>query len=221
MSVVPPAPGLLARGPWAPHEIDVAWRPEVYEPAPSAIEAADEAIAALQRRGSPSHDGLAARLSSYAAGADGLSLELQPIRWALRLTAEDASQSMSVICIVRTADGRWLAGRRAGWLATWPGRWALGAAGSVEVDEHPAETMERELQEEWSVDAERITAEGLIKRPNGMVMLVGQAWLPNGAQVTPDSEHDDFAWWPADVASWPGEAHEALRRMATWLAQAT
>ncbi len=220
MSLVPRTSGLLARGPWAPSQIDVVWRNEVFEPPQSAIEAADLAIAALQRRGSPSHDGLAARLSRYDAGAAGLSLELQPIRWALRLTAEDASQSMSVICIVRTADGRWLAGRRASWLATWPGRWALGAAGSVELDEHPARTMERELLEEWSVDAERITTEALVGRPSGMVMLIGQAWLPDGAEVTPDREHDEFAWWPADIGQWPPEAHEPLRRMGALLAQA-
>lgn len=221
MSPVARTPGLLARGPWAPSQIDVAWRDEVFEPPRSATEAADVAIAELERRGSPSHDGLAARLSRYDAGAQGLSLELQPIRWALRLIAEDASQSMSVICIVRLGDGRWLAGRRASWLATWPGRWALGAAGSVEVDEHPARTMERELREEWSVDAERITIEALIERPSGMVMLIGQAWLPDGAEVTPDREHDDFAWWPADIGNWPLEAHEPLRRMGALLAQAT
>ncbi len=221
MSLVPRTQGLLARGPWAPSQIDVAWRDEVFEPPPSALEAADLAIAELQRRGSPSHDGLAARLSRYDAGAHGLSLELQPIRWALRLTAEDASQSMSVICIVRLGDGRWLAGRRASWLATWPGRWALGAAGSVEVDENPARTMERELREEWSVEAERITIEALVERPSGVVMLVGQAWLPDGAEVTPDREHDDFAWWPADVGGWPLEAHEPLRRMGALLSQAS
>jgi hypothetical protein len=32
--------------------------------------------------------------------------------------------------------------------------------------------------------------------------------------VTPDAEHDDFAWWPADVASWPVQADAPLRRLA-------
>jgi D-xylose transport system permease protein len=45
-----------------------------------------------------------------------------------------------------------------------------------------------------------------------MWMLVGQAWLPDGARVTPDSEHDAHAWWPQDVDSWPPEAGEELRR---------
>jgi hypothetical protein len=36
--------------------------------------------------------------------------------------------------------------------------------------------------------------------------------------VTPDHEHDAYAWWPADVAQWPDEADEPLRRMASFLA---
>ena len=32
-----------------------------------------------------------------------------------------------------------------------------------------------------------------------------------------DHEHDDYAWWPADVGSWPDEADEPLRRMAQLL----
>jgi hypothetical protein len=53
-----------------------------------------------------------------------------------------------------------------------------------------------------------------------MVMFVGQAWLAPGAEVTRDHEHDAHAWWPADVADWPAEADEPLRRMATLLAGA-
>jgi hypothetical protein len=49
-------------------------------------------------------------------------------------------------------------------------------------------------------------------------MLVGQAWLPDGAAVSPDAEHDEFAWWPADISRWPAEADEPLRRMASLLA---
>jgi 8-oxo-dGTP diphosphatase len=45
-------------------------------------------------------------------------------------------------------------------------------------------------------------------------MLVGQAWLPDGATVVPDNEHDEYAWWPENVADWPDEAHEPLRMMA-------
>ncbi len=140
------------------------------------------------------------------------------MRWAVRLLSEDAAQSMSVLCIVRAADGRWLAGRRAAWLASWAGRWALGAGGAVEVDENPTETMSRELQEEWSVQPDRLQIEALVQLPSEVVLLVGQAWLPEGASVTPDHEHDEFAWWPADVDQWPAEADEPLRRMASLLA---
>jgi len=80
--------------------------------------------------------------------------------------------------------------------------------------------MRRELREEWSVEAERLTVEALVRLPSRVVHLVGQAWLPEGAVVTPDHEHDDYAWWPADVEQWPGEADEALRRLAGLLAQA-
>ena len=198
----------------------VTWRTDPFEPDQSATDAADRALNALRARGSPSHDGLAARLSSYDATNGTLTLELQPARWALRLIPQNAAQSMSILCIVRAADGRWLAGRRAGWLASWAGRWALGAGGSVEVDENPTQTMRRELLEEWSVTAERMSVEALVLLPSDVVLLVGLAWLSEGAEVTPDAEHDEYAWWPADVAEWPDDADEPLRRMASLLAAA-
>ena len=192
----------------------VAWRPDPFDPPGDATDAADIALDELRRRGSPSHDGLAARLVDFETAPDRLSLELQPARWALRLIPAGAAQSLSVLCMVRDADGRWLAGRRAQWLASWAGRWALGAGGSVEVDENPAETMGRELSEEWSVEPERLRVEALLLLPSGLVLLVGQAWLAQGATVTPDHEHDDFAWWPTDPERWPAEADEPLRRLA-------
>jgi 8-oxo-dGTP diphosphatase len=194
--------------------VAVAWRPDPFEPSGEATDAADVALDALRRRGSPSHDGLAARLVDFDSGPERLSLELQPVRWALRLIADGAARSLSILCTVRAADGRWLAGRRAEWLASWAGRWALGAGGSVEVDENPAETMARELREEWSVEPERLRVEALLLLPSDMVLMVGQAWLPDGATVTPDHEHDEFAWWPPEPERWPGEADEALRRVA-------
>jgi 8-oxo-dGTP diphosphatase len=213
------APGLLARGPWDPAQVEASWREDPFEPAPSASEAADLALAALRERGSPSHDGLAGRLAGYEVRDGKLRLELQPARWALRLIPQDAAHSLAVQCAVRAADGRWLAGRRAAWLASWAGRWALGAAGSVEVHENPTYTMGRELREEWSVEPEHLSIEALVRLPSELVLLVGQAWLADGATVTPDDEHDDFAWWPADVARWPEEAHEALRGMGALLSE--
>jgi ADP-ribose pyrophosphatase YjhB (NUDIX family) len=211
-------PGILARGPWPAERVASRWRAEHFEPEPEQASAADRAIAALADRGSPAHDGLAARLAGYTVADDGLELELQPMRWALRLNGEDASGSLSVLCVVRDGEGRWLAGRRASWVATWAGRWALGAGGAVEVGEDPAEALARELSEEWSVAPERLDVEALVAAPGDMVFLVGQAWLAEGANVEADAEHDAHAWWPADPAAWPPEADPQLARMARLLA---
>jgi hypothetical protein len=68
------------------------------------------------------------------------------------------------------------------------------------------------------VGAERITVEALICLPQQLVLLLGQAWLAEGAAVVPDAEHDAFAWWPREIAEWPKEADEPLRRTAAILA---
>jgi ADP-ribose pyrophosphatase YjhB (NUDIX family) len=215
------APALLARGPWGVDQVQALWSDEHYAAPPATEAAADQAIAALRDRGSPSHDGLAARLVDYEQTPDGrLLLRLQPVRWALRLVEGDASLSLAALCVTRDAEGRWLAGRRARWLSSWPGRWALGAGGAVDLGESPADTLVRELREEWSVAPERVSAEALVRLPHQLVMFIGQAWLPAGAEVSPDHEHDAFGWWPADVADWPAEADAPLRRMASMLAAA-
>ena len=213
-------PGILARGPWSPDAVRVRWRDEVFESHPDKHAEADVALAALQDRGSPSHDGMAARLAAFDARPDGLELELQPMRWGLRLVEDDASGSISVQCVVRDADGRWLAGRRAPWVATWAGRWALGAGGAVEVGEDPVLALTRELEEEWGVTPERVQVEALVCLPNRLVMLVGQAWVASGAELVRDHEHDDHAWWPPDPGEWPEEASPELRRLAEALARA-
>ena len=218
------ATGVLARGPWNPDQVEVAWRADPFEPSGDATDAADVALDALRARGSPSHDGFAARLVDFETAPDRLSLELQPARWALRLIPDGAARSLSVLCVVRdAADGRWLAGRRAAWLASWAGRWALGAGGSVEVDENPTETMGRELREEWSVEPERLRIEALVLLPSRRACCSSarRGW-PTGATVTPDHEHDEFAWWPADVAvaGRGGRAAAAHRGVALQLMRA-
>jgi 8-oxo-dGTP diphosphatase len=212
------APSLLARGPWAPDQVEARWLDQAYEPPSDKVEAADDAITALRERGSPSHDGVAARLVSYREENGRLLMELQPARWALRLVEGDASESVAALCVTRDADGRWLAGRRAPWLSSWPGRWALGAGGAVDIGESPADTLSRELREEWNVEPERLRCDALVRLPHRLVMFVGTAWLPGGAEVVRDAEHDAHAWWPADIADWPAEADEPLRRMASMLA---
>ena len=209
--------GILARGPWPLEAVEARWSEDHYVPPADRTAAADAAIEALKGRNSPSHDGLSARLVDFEQTASGLVMDLQPLRWALRLVDGDASESMASLLVTRDAQGRWLAGRRAAWLSSWPGRWALGAGGAVDLGESPADTLTRELQEEWQVVAERAQGEALVRLPHQMVMFVGQAWLPDGAEVTPDHEHDAHAWWPADPADWPDEADEPLRRMAALL----
>jgi ADP-ribose pyrophosphatase YjhB (NUDIX family) len=211
-------PGILARGPWPPDRVSSRWSATRYEASPEKTAEADRVIADLKGRGSPSHDGLAARLSGFSVQDGGLALELQEMRWALRLLRGGASGALSVLCVVRDHEGRWLAGRRAAWVASWAGVWALGAGGAVDAGEDPALALGRELQEEWSVEPERLDVEALIATASDMAMLIGQAWLPAGAEVTRDHEHDDHAWWPRDPGEWPQEAHPQLRRMATLLA---
>jgi ADP-ribose pyrophosphatase YjhB (NUDIX family) len=206
-------PGILARGPWPPARVSSRWNGSFFEPSPEKAAEADRVIADLRGRGSPSHDGVSARLAGFTITDDGLTLELQEMRWALRLLG-DASAALSVLCVVRDQEGRWLAGRRAEWVASWAGVWALGAGGAVDAGEDPALALGRELVEEWSVEPERLDVEALLFTPTRMAMLIGQAWLPAGAQVERDHEHDDHAWWPPDPADWPDHAHPALRRLA-------
>ena len=212
------SPSLLARGPWAPEDVEARWLDAQYEAPKDKLAAADEAISALRDRGSPSHDGIAARLVSHRVEDGRLILELQPARWALRLVEGDASDTMAALCVTRDAEGRWLAGRRAPWLSSWPGRWALGAGGAVDLGESPADTLRRELHEEWGVEAQRLRCDALVRLPQSLVMFVGTAWLPVGAELIRDAEHDAHAWWPADIGQWPDEADEPLRRMAALLA---
>ncbi len=214
-------PEILARGPWPLEQVKTHWRDEHFEPSAEHTLLADAAISELQQRGSPSHDGVAARLVNYRQDSEGLALELQPLRWGLRLVPGDASASVAAMCVTRSADGRWLAGRRASWVASWAGRWALGAGGAVDLGESPADTLLRELREEWSVSPERVRGEALLRLPHQMVMFVGQAWLAEGAEneVSADAEHDAFAWWPREIDEWPPEAGEILPRMARWLTQ--
>ena len=209
-------PGLLARGPWRPEQVEAVWRDDAFEVTAEVDRMADGAVEGLRERGSPAHDGMATRLASWDADGERLRLELQPVRWALRLL-DDASDSLTALCVVRRADGRWLAGRRASWVSSWANRWALGAGGAVDLGESPAETLTRELHEEWQLEPDALSVEALIALPNGLNMLVGLATVSDGCDPVPDSEHDDWTWWPSDISAWPAEADERLKLMAALL----
>ena len=190
-------------------------------PPPRSTQAADAAIDGLQRArlAQPRRRGRApGRLPASSEG--GIAIELQPLRWALRLVAGDASQSVAALCVTRSADGRWLAGpaRAVGVLV---GR-ALGARRGRRG--RPRREPRRHARARAGggvvgVARARCAGEALLRLPHGLVMFVGQAWLAEGADeaVQPDDEHDAFAWWPGDIDDWPAEAGEALPRMARWL----
>ena len=96
----------------------------------------------------------------------------------------DASASLTALCVVRTEDGRWLAGRRAGWVSTWASRWALGAGGAVDLGESPAETLPRELQRGVAARGRtRLSVEALVRLPNGMAMVVGLATVADPSRA--------------------------------------
>ena len=158
-------------------------------------------------------------MTGHTVAQDGtLTIDLQPARWSLRLVEGDASGSVAALCAVRDSEGRWLAGRRAAWLASWPGRWALGAGGAVDVGENPVDTLVRELREEWSVAPERVQAEALVLLPHELVMFIGQAWLPAGAAGRDGPRARRLRVVAGRRrARGPQEADEPLRRMATLL----
>ena len=205
---------VLAAGPWAPDDVTATWSANPYDPSPELAARAARAVAERRARGATISDGTAARLVSFRATAHRLQLELQSTRWALTIVDDPAVRALSVLCLVRDAHGRWLAGRRAGWTATWPGRWTLGAAGAIEAGEQPSVAMRRELGEEWGVQPRELLARALIHRSPGRVFLLGLAELGAVADITPDAEHDAFAWWPSDPAQWPTTAHPDLRHFA-------
>ena len=199
--------------------MEAVWREDPYEVPAAVGRLADGAVEDLRERGSPAHDGMATRLAAWEADGDRLRLELQPVRWGLRLL-DDASDSLTDMCVLGSEGCRWLAGRRAAWVSSWANRWALGAGGAVDLGESPARTLTRELEEEWQLQPDALSVEALIALPNGLNMLVGLATVSDGCDPVPDSEHDDWTWWPAAISAWPAEADDRLKLMAGLLLSA-
>ena len=209
-------PTVLAHGSWTGEQVKHQWLQENYAPPQTDLDHAQEELAKLRARGSPSYDGLSARLVDFHQVNQNLELTIQPIQWSLRLLP-DARDSLTVLCVVRTEDGRWLVGRRAAWVATWAGKWTLGAGGAVELGENPVDTLVRELNEEWSLKPQELDIKALIRTPNRLTILIALAWVSGDAQPVLDVEHDEFAWWPAQVTEWPNTAASQVRKIGEML----
>ena len=191
--------GILARGPWQSDQVEARWLPDTFEP-PAEVQAeADAAVAGLRERGSPAHDGMATRLAGWREEDERLLLDLQPVRWALRLVEGDACDSLTALCVVRDPDGRWLAGRRGGLGFDLGG--ALGARRRRrgrprrEPGRHALARAARGV----AARARAAQRRGAARLPNNVAMVVGLATCRDGAEPGADHEHDEWAWWPADV----------------------
>ena len=213
-------PGILARGRWALEQVEAAWLATPYEPPARATDAADAAISALRERGSPAHDGLSARLVVLRRRRPSASrLELEPIRWALRL---DRTRRVAE----RRRDVRGARQRRP--LARGASR---GLARDLVGPLGARRRRRRRGRREPGAHARARAARGMVGHaPSGSRSRRScaspssssccSAWPGSrtAREVVPDEEHDEFAWWPAEVDDWPAEADEPLRAMATMLA---
>jgi 8-oxo-dGTP diphosphatase len=204
----------VVRGPWRPQAVRTRWAEEPYELGPSDRAAADAALAELGRRGSPAHEGVGGRLTTWRADGERLTLDLQPVPWSARLLADKHSTVAMLTVARRRDDGAWLAGRRAAWVGVLPGEWLLGAGGGIEPPEDAVGTLARELEEEWGLAGEPLTVEALARTPDGMTWLIGLAWVPGDGRLVMNDEHDACAWWPADPADWPAGVHPSMVAVA-------
>ena len=218
----PTRPGILARGPWerrpgrrsAGARTRSSRRPSRPRPPTAAIAALAGPRLARARR--------ARRAARRLRGRRRRAASSSCSRCAGRCGCVRGRRRARCRCCAScaTPTGRWLAGRRAAWVATWAGRWALGAGGAVEVGEDPVETLARELAGGVVGRARAARGRGAGRRcPTGMAMLVGQAWLPAGAEVVarPRARRARLVAAPTPRA-WPEEADPRCARMATLLA---
>ena len=183
-------------------------------PTPPDTAAADAAIAALRERGSPSHDGLAARLADFrAARRPGARAAAGALVAAAGRQRRDAQR----LGAVRRARRRGPLARGAPrGVARVLGRAAgrSAPAGAVEVGEQPVDAMTRELEEEWSVAPARLSVEALAGAE--------RAGLPRRARVAAGGRRGRAATTSTTrtpggrptSSDWPDEADETVRRMA-------
>ena len=187
MSEAPGSPGILARGPWHPDQVRVTWLEQAYEPpgrgGPAGRQRGGRAAGARLA----CHDGLATRLASFARGgrrpgARASALALGAATGGRRCLRQPHGTLRR--CAPRTAAGSPAAAPS--WVSTWAGRWALGAGGAVDLGESPAETLPRELHEEWRLEAATASASRRsCALPNGLAMVVGLATVADTSSRCP------------------------------------
>ena len=209
--------GILARGPWEPDQVDVRWQADAFEPAPGATEAADARSTRCAGAARPATTGWPRRLVDFRADGSGLTLELQPARWALRLVPEFAARACR--CCAWSATPT-VAGSPAAVPAGW--RRGPGAGRSAPPDRSRSTRTRRTRCAESSPRSGRCRRSGSGSRRSWCSRARWRCWsgrrgCPTAPTVSPDDEHDAFAWWPADVEQWPAEADEPLRRVAELL----
>ena len=189
--------GVLARGPWEAHRVSARWSERPFDAGAGAEAQADAAIAE-PARARVAHPRRAGRPAGVVlCDGTGLDLELEPARWAHPPRRRRAGQHLRPVRGTRPRGA--LAGGPPRGVGGHLGRAVgAGAGGAVDLGENPADTLARELEEEWSVQADHMSVEALVRLPTGLILLVGMAHLPAGAEVTIDPEHDAHAWWPPD-----------------------
>ena len=107
LGAVSPRPGLLARGPWRPDQVEAVWRDDAFEVPAEVERRADGAVQGLRDRGSPAHDGMATRLVAWRGGgrrACGWSYSRCAGRCGCSTTPRTASPPCAW-CARRTAAG--------------------------------------------------------------------------------------------------------------------
>ena len=121
------APGILARGPWSPDQVEARWSDDHFEPSAGrdGRRGRRRRRARRARLAEPRRPRRAAWSATRVAQDGRLTIELQPARWSLRLVEGDASGSVAALCAVARLRGP-LAGRAPRRLAGLVAR-ALGA----------------------------------------------------------------------------------------------
>ncbi len=163
-----PRPAILARGPWAADQIEARWleRPSTRRPRWTAPPTPPFAACASAAR--PLTTGWPRGSPGGARSTTGCVLDLQPSRWALRLVEGNACDSLTALCVVRSAR-RSLAGGAARRAGSRPGPTAgrsAPAARSTSARARRARSL-ASCEEEWQLDrrpAERRGARGPAQR---------------------------------------------------------